>query len=307
MTLKKPKVSIGMPVYNGENFLHESLKSLLSQSFRDFELIISDNASTDDTESICRYYQAQDSRIKYSRNQENLGASRNYNKVFSLASGEYFKWAAHDDICHPDFLEKCVRVLDNDPSIVLAYTECNRIDENGEEIYKWVNLPQDFSSPFASQRAEEVITKNSWVLIFGLIRSEILSMTPLLGNFNMHDWILVFELALHGKFYKVPELLFSFRKHPSQFTENIWKYNQFMNNEVIKWFDPSKGSSLTFPFCRRTYEHLVSCQRVPLSPKERFICSTIVAKWMWTWMLIEPTNKIASKMKGVSGLRRAKI
>ncbi|MEL6930145.1 MAG: glycosyltransferase family A protein, partial [Cyanobacteria bacterium J06600_6] len=191
MTLKKPKVSIGMPVYNGENYLRETLESLLSQTFEDFELVIADNASTDDTESICRDYQAQDSRIKYHRNQENLGAARNYNKVFSLASGEYFKWAAHDDLCCPCFLEKCVQILDSDPNVVLAYTGCNEIDEHGQEIKQWKNLPHNFSSPNTSQRIKELISNNSWVLIFGLIRSKVLSMTPLLGSFAMHDWILI--------------------------------------------------------------------------------------------------------------------
>ena len=112
MLNNKPRVSIGMPVFNGENYLAEALDSLLTQTFSDFELIISDNASTDKTEEICRAYAVRDQRIRYFRNQENLGASRNYNRVFELSSGEYFKWAAHDDLCAPEFLGRCVDVLD---------------------------------------------------------------------------------------------------------------------------------------------------------------------------------------------------
>ena len=103
-TADRPRVSIGLPVYNGENFLEFALDSILGQTFQDFELIISDNASTDATESICRRYAAKDSRIRYYRNPNNQGAAQNYNRVFALARGEYFKWAAHDDVCKPNYL-----------------------------------------------------------------------------------------------------------------------------------------------------------------------------------------------------------
>jgi glycosyltransferase involved in cell wall biosynthesis len=116
-----PKVSIGMPVYNGENFIVESLDALFAQTFTDFELIICDNASTDRTGEICREYAARDARIRYCRNETNIGASANYNLTFELARGDYFKWAAHDDICAPTYVERCVEALDRDPGVALAY------------------------------------------------------------------------------------------------------------------------------------------------------------------------------------------
>ena len=116
MNDKKPKVSIGLPVYNGEDFLAEALDSLLDQTYDDFELIISDNASTDSTADICTSYSAKDSRIRYLRSDVNLGAAVNYNLVFELATGEYFKWAAHDDICAPEFIGACVDILDRYPT-----------------------------------------------------------------------------------------------------------------------------------------------------------------------------------------------
>ena len=103
-----PRVSIGMPVYNGEEFLERALDSLLAQSFSDFELIISDNASQDKTQEICLRYAARDPRVKYYRNETNIGAAENFNRVFALSSGEYFKWAGHDDSWTPDYLERCV-------------------------------------------------------------------------------------------------------------------------------------------------------------------------------------------------------
>ena len=101
MATDGPRVSIGLPVYNGDNYLAETLDSILAQTFTDFELIISDNGSTDRTEAICRRYAAQDHRVRYVRNPSNLGAARNYKRAFELARGEYFKWNGHDDPLAP--------------------------------------------------------------------------------------------------------------------------------------------------------------------------------------------------------------
>src|SRR5262245_34163763 len=109
------KVSIGLPVYNGDNFIRQTIESYLSQTFEDFELIISDNASTDRTEEICRTFAVQDRRVRYTRNKENIGLARNYNQVFTMSCGEYFKWADHDDMCRPTFLMKCVQALEEHP------------------------------------------------------------------------------------------------------------------------------------------------------------------------------------------------
>jgi glycosyltransferase involved in cell wall biosynthesis len=111
----RPKVSIGMPVYNREPYIPAVLDSVLSQTYRDFELLISDNASTDRTEAIGREYAARDSRIRYVRNATNLGLAGNYNSVFRLAVGEYFRWVAGDDLCAPESLAACVEVLDRAP------------------------------------------------------------------------------------------------------------------------------------------------------------------------------------------------
>src|ERR671915_430558 len=97
----KPLVSIGLPVYNGANYLRKAVETILEQSYESLELIISDNASTDDTADICRDLSARDARIRVSRNAQNVGAARNYNIVFNAARGKYFKWAAHDDVLAP--------------------------------------------------------------------------------------------------------------------------------------------------------------------------------------------------------------
>ena len=103
MNRRKSRVSIGMPVFNGEKYLRESIESILDQTYQNFELIISDNASTDRTQEICLEYARKDNRISYYRNDKNLGGPRNYNRVFELSSAEYFKWAAYDDVLAPEF------------------------------------------------------------------------------------------------------------------------------------------------------------------------------------------------------------
>lgn len=116
-----PKVSIGMPVYNGEKSIREALDSLLAQTFTDFELIISDNASTDGTEAICREYVERDPRIRYVRQSENRGPIANFQFVLEEAVGEYFMWAAHDDERESFFVRFCVDNIGNSGSIMTAY------------------------------------------------------------------------------------------------------------------------------------------------------------------------------------------
>src|SRR5436853_274761 len=113
--MRDPKVSIGLPVFNGETYLAGALNSFLSQDYEDFELIISDNASTDQTAAICKEHAAKDNRIRYYRNETNIGASPNYNRVFQLARGEFFKWGAHDDECHPTLLRRCLEIFRDGP------------------------------------------------------------------------------------------------------------------------------------------------------------------------------------------------
>ena len=127
-----PRVSVGLPVYNGERFIAEALSGILEQTFEDLELIISDNGSTDDTRAICREFVARDKRVTYYRNEQNLGLSWNYRRVFELSSGAYFKWAAYDDVCAPTFIARCVDALDRDPRVVLAHAKASIINEFGE-------------------------------------------------------------------------------------------------------------------------------------------------------------------------------
>ncbi len=270
-----PLVSIGFPAYNGENFIREAIESILNQTFTDFELIISDNASTDQTESICRAYQAQDNRVKYFRNDYNMGASANYTKVFQLATGQYFKWAAHDDVCQPEFLERCVEVLERDPSVILCYARTITIDADRQPRKQWAARPA-FSSTVPVKRYQEVFEPLETFPIWGVIRTEILRKTPLLGNYTSHDLPLLAELSLYGKFHEIPEFLFLSREHPQR---SVRAYDFNNPYQAIDWYDPNQANKLIFPAWRLLTEQLAAVKRPPLKFSERLPCYQQVARW----------------------------
>src|SRR4029079_986590 len=189
-----PKLSIGLPVYNGENFLAQAVDSILVQDFRDFELIISDNASTDRTAEICRRYAESDPRVRYVRFEKNQGASRNFCYAFELARGEYFKWAAHDDICAQGFFRRCVERLDASGSeVVLVYPRTQMINEFG------VPIPWNIETVECTQRRPHqrlaLVLRELCILSsqFGVIRTAALRRTRLLDKFVASDYVLLAE------------------------------------------------------------------------------------------------------------------
>ena len=151
-----PLLSIGLFVYNGERFIEKALDSILNQTFTDFEVIISDNASTDRTGDICRLYAQNDRRIRYYRNEKNMGAGWNVRRVCDLATGKYFEWAAADDMLEPGFLRACVETLEADPGYVVAHSKTRVVDENGKPVEDYV-WPMATDSPDTVTRFREML------------------------------------------------------------------------------------------------------------------------------------------------------
>jgi glycosyltransferase involved in cell wall biosynthesis len=271
-----PKVSIGMPVYNGETYLAETLTALLAQTFTDFELIISDNGSTDQTEAICRAYASQDARIQYVRSEENRGAAWNYNRVFALARGEYFKWAAHDDLCASDFLARCVEVLDQQLEVILCYARTKAINAQGQFIRDYPAKPAANADEAHRRFYEFICVAHPCVAVFGLIRREVLAKTPLIGNYSASDRPLLGELSLLGKFYEIPDYLFFYRNHAQQ----SWQKHPMKRANQEVWFDPARRKKMVFPHWRLLREHLRAVQKAPLTLDERLRCYLCVAWWV---------------------------
>jgi glycosyltransferase involved in cell wall biosynthesis len=294
-----PRVSVGVPVYNGERYVADTLDSLLAQTFGDFELIICDNASTDRTEQICRAYADRDARIRYVRNPSNLGAAGNYKRAFDLSSGEYFRWANADDLFAAEGLARCVEVLDRQPSAVLAYPRTKFIDEQGRMISEYAdNL--HIQSSRASERFTRVLERLGYVnVIYGLMRADALRRTGLLRSFPQGDVPLVAELALYGTFCEIPEFLFFRRFHPGALSSR--------QNDVAatqEFFDPSTKGRIAMTQWRLLGSHARSVMRAPLGLAERARLGRFLAR-MAVWRRGALARELVEAIR--YGIRRARL
>ena len=196
-----PFVSIGMPVYNGERFLAEALESLLAQSHGNFELLISDNHSTDNTRAIIEHYARKDARIKCFFQEKNIGAIANFNFVLSKASADYFMWAAADDEWDIRWIEV---ILDGmDPSVAISFGHVCNIDENKNVTRTYPYFSFRNNSPFRVLKyyfSDEYFGKSN--VIYGMYHTAVLKNHPMVERyFNSTygvDMLFVFEWIQRG-------------------------------------------------------------------------------------------------------------
>jgi glycosyltransferase involved in cell wall biosynthesis len=267
-----PRVSIGLPVYNGERFLRQSIDSILAQTFRDFELVVCDNASTDATGPICEEYATRDPRVRYFRNSRNIGGINNANLTFLRSRGELFRWAAHDDVCGPTLLERCVEVLDDRPRAVGVYPGTINIDEDGNET--GTRYGKEGTAPRPHARFRQLSYRHHpCEPIYGVIRSEVLRRTRLQQNYTGSDRALLCELGLHGPFVRIPEPLFYKRYHAGN------QYKDWRGR--MAWFLPDLQNSgkPTFPNWLQLLDYLETVRRVPLPFVERQLCRLWICRW----------------------------
>jgi glycosyltransferase involved in cell wall biosynthesis len=274
MSGERPRVSIALPVYNGEKYVSQAIESALAQTFQDFEIIICDNASTDSTPEICRGYAERDPRVSYHPNEVNRGIHRNFTRGARLSRGEYFMWLSHDDKLAPEFLERCVAALDREPGAVLAYPKAIDIDDQGKYlVYKEQSL--NVSSPSAPVRFREMIRmEHNCEASLGLIRGDVLRQTAVLGNYADADRVLLAELALYGHYAKVPEFLFLHREHPLRET-NVYP-NRFQRTASL---NPGNPPKIVFPHFRELMEYFLRIRRAPLSWRDRIRCCWELLRW----------------------------
>jgi glycosyltransferase involved in cell wall biosynthesis len=270
---RQPVVSIGMPVTNGEAFLTKTLEAVLDQTFQDFEIILSDNASTDCTQAICEWYAERDVRIRYYRYDEPLSAAGIYNRVVELARGVYFKWAAYDDLLEPEFLQQCVDVLDREAGVVLCYPRTRLIDENDNCFGVYAD-DLNLRMPHPHQRYRQFFGNEGLCHpVFGLIRTDALKRTALMGDHTDADRGLVAELSLLGELCEIPDYLFSRRIHCGE-SAGV----QTRSNEISFYYDlRSKNSDLGYSF-NRLMRQLHSIRRAHLGLFESVICSLLAAR-----------------------------
>jgi glycosyltransferase involved in cell wall biosynthesis len=279
---RTPRVSIGLPVYNGEDYLAEAMDSILAQTSPDFELVVSDNASTDGTSEICRTYAARDPRVRVSRNERNLGAAPNYNRSFALSRGAYFKWMAHDDLLEPTFLERCSAALDADPDAILCQSLVRFIDAEGRSLGIYDSGLRGAGSPRASDRfAALALSSHACTDFFGLIRRSALEGSRLHGSYNGHDRAFLAELALRGRLIQVREPLQLVREHPGRYSQAVHR-----PAERLAWHDASRAGRLSFPAWRLYAEYARMVGREVREPVERLRCYGLLLRWPlrhWNW------------------------
>ena len=273
-----PRLTIGLPVYNGENYLAEAIESLLGQSYEDFELVISDNASTDGTADICEAFRRRDSRVRYFRQQRNVGLSPNHNFTVEKARGELFKWASHDDLYGRDLLKLCVEALDKYPDVVLAHSWTVRIDAAGK-VVKAEEYPLKTASEAAPVRFRSTLFDNGGDDDGGVIRADILRRIAPYGSYYHADRTAISELVLYGRFYQVPQWLF-FRRDHAERAE--WKFT-----DARSWcanLDPKRANALRNPLIRLYLEYVwgyvQAIRRAPLTPAVRRVCYRHLLDWL---------------------------
>jgi len=257
---RRPLVSIGMPVYNAEKFIHQALDALLKQDYGHFEVIISDNHSTDATREICLDYTAGDERVYYYRNELNMGAVKNFNKVFELSQGEYFMWHAHDDYRESNYLSSCLEIMEKNPSVILCCTDA-LLNENGGHR----RLKENFSTVGMSpnRRFRKMLWNNSCASIYGLMRRSVLRKTGLFRNVFGSDNLLLAELSLMGEFFQLPCVLFKISIRSGNIVKKV--------KAVFETLLPNDPRASFFPFTKLAMDHWKLIQTSKLVGKERLI------------------------------------
>jgi len=268
------RVIIGLPVYNGQEYLGAAIESHLSQSFGDFGLVISDNGSTDGTPEICAAYASKDKRIQYLRSAENRGNLWNHRRVLDAIESpdQYFRWAGADDIMEPGLLQAMVTVLATRPEVEAVVPDTRNIDEHGEIIGSMART-LDLQSPDPFERAREVLLANyQHVIAYGLLRASTLRIMRTGPNYPGWDAIFVWELALRGQMVQTdgPALLRRF--HASSISRVKTA------KEIRKWVEPTSRTGMNFPHWTWAYERVRALLASPLSRHDQLRIGMFLAR-----------------------------
>jgi glycosyltransferase involved in cell wall biosynthesis len=273
------RVSVGLPVFNGERYLDEALADLVAQSHADLDVVISDNGSTDRTEEICRSWAERDPRIRYHRQPRNRGAAWNHNEVIRLARGPYFRWYSYDDRLHPECIEECARALDDDDRLVLAWPRTSVIDGAGHHVGDYrTDLRWDSSTPLSRIRSlleprDDESLLHMCYPVYGVVRLETLRRTRLLGRNPGADGVLLVELALAGGWTQVPRRLFVNRRHEASSAMDKTP------EQIAAWFDPTQDGVFPMPHVRLFAGYLRAAARADLPLATRVAAMGVVAGW----------------------------
>lgn len=288
------KLCIGLPVYNGARYLEETLSCLTGQTLDDLQIVISDNASTDATESICRAFAQRDERIAYVRHEQNRGGIWNFNHVFTYCQSPYFSWHAHDDLRAPDYYARCVAALDERPEAAWCHSRSAAINSVGEPLpdtpYRaaWESEPEFLAqaqgrphrfgrlSANPVERFRGVLLGRGYCLdLFGVIRSDVLRSTRGIPGFIHSGKELLLELATRGEYVELPEEMFYVRLHDEQSTA----LNS--NRAQARWNGGAGAARGLKGYFRRLHGYVLAASRAPLGPRGKAACLAALAPYLF--------------------------
>jgi glycosyltransferase involved in cell wall biosynthesis len=286
-----PLASAGIPVFQGENFLDETLSFLRSQDYPNLEIVVCDNASTDQTADIVRRHAAEDPRVRLIVNETNIGAAPNYNKVFEVSRGKYFAWNAHDDHSSPNFFSEGVTALDSDDNAVVAIPRSFRVDLDGERLEEfWI--PPDVHSQHPHVRFRAAARAHPEAIVFGLFRSEAVRRTRLHGRFSGSDRNFVAELMLHGRAIMAGDSEFYLLEHPGRSVRTFHRSGKGRYTHLRDaWYAPERENRMVFPSWRRLREYVASVTRTRLGFADSARCYAAVGR-----LLVDDRLKLTKQL-----------
>lgn len=288
----KPVVSFGVPVRNGEKYLPRLFDSLLAQDFQNFEVIIGDNLSDDRTEDICREYARRDARIKYFKHPENLGQAGNFNRVFELSQGKYFRWIGDDDWLEPEYTRKCVEFLEHHPDFIAVTTEQDHVFDDGSVYYKEFK-GERVDSPHAYIRFRRMM----WFMtadygfidpIYTLYRRDAMLQTHGMQLMPAQDQVLAVELSLVGRFGHIPECLAHRRRH---------LYDPVVWDELLKHYEPNYYNQVNKSNIKALIAMWGFVQDSSLSIAQKFFCAFPILRYFRVVILSQEYSRFKVQLR----------
>jgi glycosyltransferase involved in cell wall biosynthesis len=278
-----PKVSVGIPVYNGGTSLERALNSILNQNYANLEVVISDNCSTDNTQEIVRGYLVRDRRVKYVRQDVNLGATENFTRVFGLTTGEYFMWAAADDFRSPEFVSSCLAHLQSDQSAVLCAPKIDGLIPNLPEV-RWTTSLKSFSDKTTVlSRYKETLKNFPATALYGLYKSSAVKKTAVFQKFMGSDLVFIQNLSIEGNFIDCKRTLFTYSGRENWNTTDQ-DYKNIFGKERKPWY--------YLPFFVVIFHQLVGIYNSKIAPSAKFSLMKILLLHQMGQLILKVTLKL---------------
>ena len=278
-------VTVGMPVRNEGAFVEQAIRALLDQTFHRFRLVVSDNASSDDTADICRQLSEEDPRVLYERLESDVGALENFNRVARRARSKYFMWASGHDLARPRLLERTVHALEADDRVVLACTAAHLIDADGRTLGTMPRIPNIRGKGALGRYWTVSLNLQNGNPIYGLIRKAALDRTPLARRVVSADMILLGELAAAGPWVSIDEPLWCRRevRSPESGVD-------LLRRQLRALFGSTPDYGVVGAYLRLALRHMGSVRGLPSPwPLRPFMALAVAMRYgivvPWRWLV----------------------